>query len=65
MCDTWERRRFLRTHGPPLGSRVWSRVAALILADIGIARLGGNLLPLPLQDEINGRDFIFGLDRRL
>jgi hypothetical protein len=44
-------------------SRVSSRVAALILADRGIARLGGNFEPLPLQDEIDGRDFIRGPDR--
>ena len=49
-------------HGLPLGSRMWSRVAALILANVGIARIGGNLFPLTLQDEINGRDFILGLD---
>jgi hypothetical protein len=30
--------------------------------NIGIARLGGNLFPLTLQDEIDGRDFILGLD---
>jgi hypothetical protein len=38
-------------------------VNVLILTDIGIARLGGNFLPLTLQDEIDGRDFILGLDR--
>jgi hypothetical protein len=46
-----------------LVSRVSSRVTALILGDIGIARLGGNLFPLTFQNEINGRDFIRGLDR--
>src|SRR5918996_1611301 len=35
----------------------------LILADVGIARLRGNLQPLALQDQIDGRDFILGLDR--
>jgi hypothetical protein len=30
----------------------------LIHADISITRLGGNLFPLTLQDEIDGRDFI-------
>jgi hypothetical protein len=34
----------------------------LILADVGIARLGGNFEPLTLEDEIDGRDFILGLD---
>jgi hypothetical protein len=37
-------------------------VATLILADIGIARLGVNLEPLTFQGEIDGRDFIFGPD---
>lgn len=37
-------------------------VAALILGDIGITRLGGNLFPLTFEDEINGRDFVLGLD---
>ena len=40
-----------------------SGVTALILGDGGIARLGGNFQPLPFQDEINGGDFILGLDR--
>ena len=44
-------------------SRMSARVAALILADIGIVRLGVNLEPLPFQGEIDGRDFILGLDR--
>ena len=43
-------------------SRVSSRVAALIGAHGGIAPLGGGLLPLTLQDEVNGRDVILGLD---
>ena len=33
-------------------------VARLIFSDIGIPRLGGNLLPLPFQDTIDGRDLI-------
>jgi len=41
---------------------VGSGVAALIRGDIGIARLRGNFFSLPFQDEIDGRDFIFGLD---
>jgi hypothetical protein len=39
------------------------RVAAFILGNIGIARLGRNFEPLILQDEIDRGDVIFGLDR--
>jgi hypothetical protein len=35
---------------------------ALVLSDIGAAGIGGNLLPLTLQGEIDGRDFILGLN---
>src|SRR6267142_5955965 len=47
--------------------RPWVRrvvaVAALVLGDIGIARLRGNFQPLALQDQIDGGDFILGPDR--
>jgi hypothetical protein len=43
--------------------RVSARIAALIRADRGIAGLGVNLEPLPFHGEIDGRDFILGLDR--
>jgi hypothetical protein len=33
----------------------------LIFTDIRVARVGGDLLTLTLQGEIDGRDFILGL----
>jgi len=44
-------------------SHLLPQFKALIVADIGIARLGVNLKPPALQDEINRRNFILGLDR--
>jgi hypothetical protein len=45
------------------GCHGW-RVAslALIVADIRIARLSGDLLSVPVKGELDGRDFILGLD---
>jgi hypothetical protein len=46
-----------------VGLRGSPRVAAFILGDISIARLGGNFESLILQDEIDRGDLIFSLDR--
>src|SRR5882724_8734793 len=63
VTNGWERPLIACRLAAARVSSVSARVAALIIADIGIARLGVNLEPLTFHGEIDGRDFILGLDR--